>query len=77
MNRVLKDIVAKYVEKVGAEKAAINAVTGIDALLLKEEGMDNNKFIKAVKFKFAVIEYLYFHDDTEQEAICFGKTLLK
>lgn len=76
MNKELRDIVIAYVEKVGVEQAAINASGGIPDIIEERDKIDHLKIVKAVRFKFAILEYLYFHDDTESQAICLGKTLI-
>ena len=78
MNKDLKAIVARYVEKVGVEKAISNAANGIASqiLCMSEDIEDKDRWIALLKFKFAVIEYLYFHDDTTEEAVKLGKDIL-
>ena len=78
MNKDLKAIVARYVEKVGVEKAVKNASNGIWSLILcvDKGAEDKEERVVLLKFKFAIIEYLYFHEDTTDKAVQLGKDVL-
>jgi len=78
MTKELKDIIRLYIEKVGYKAAAKNSISGIRTLLRdiqknKELGLEN---ITACKLKFSIIEYLYFHYDSEKEAIKLLKKII-
>jgi hypothetical protein len=78
MNKELKEAVAKYVEKVGVDRAVHNAGNKLNSLVrsIRKYEDDKEERIVACKFKFAIIEYLYFHDDTEEKAIELIKKVL-
>ena len=80
MSPELKDIVARYVEEKGIDHAMKSSIDGIEALFVtiaSNVTIDPDNQLEVAKFKMAIIEYLYFHDDTEEKAIQLGKELLK
>ncbi len=80
MSPELKDIVARYVEKKGISHAMKSSIDGIEALFVtiaSNVTLDPDNTLEVAKFKMAIIEYLYFHDDTEEKAIQLGEELLK
>jgi len=78
MNKDLKVLIAEYVEKHGVEKATSNSIKGIKPLLvaIAKDNEDKEGMLIAAKLKFSIIEYLYFHEDTEKEAAKLLKSVL-
>ena len=83
MTKDLKDTIARYVDEVGVENAIKYSVKGIDGILLMMDRPEHFEIVgpetdilPVLKFKLAIIEYLYFHPDTTKKAIEFGKTLI-
>ena len=78
MTKELKNIIRLYVEKVGYKVATESSMSGMQSLLknIKKDKEPTLENITACKLKFSIIEYLYFHYDTEKEAIKLLKKII-
>lgn len=77
MDKELKDLIIKYITRVGENAAMKNAVVGIESLIeiREEDGVITKDILSALAFKMALIEYFYFHEDKDELALKLAKKL--
>lgn len=75
MNKELEEAVRMYIDKVGVDAATEKATNGFEDLI----GMiceSDRDVTPLVKFRMAIIEFLFFFEDTEEKSICLVKKII-